>query len=96
MTDRREMALAMAARGINVFVIDPGSKRPLAGKSWYVAQSTDETQINEWFEYHEDCNYGVHLGNDYVVIDLDVKPNVNGVQEFDMLCSEYDQNLIHI
>jgi hypothetical protein len=36
----------------------------------------------------EDCNYAVHPGDKHVVIDLDRKPNANGVAAFASLCAE--------
>jgi hypothetical protein len=78
----------MAARGINVFMCETGSKRPHAGVLWSQVSTTDPDTINANFDFHEDANYGVHMGDDYVVIDLDRKPNINGVQNFDDICAD--------
>jgi len=78
----------MAEKGIVVFIVEANTKRPLGGNSWYLRQSTDPQQIAEWFEASPGCNYGVHLGAEYVVIDLDVKPGINGIEEFEAICQQ--------
>jgi hypothetical protein len=85
---RLDWAQWMASRGINVFVCTPHSKRPLEGRSWYLHQSNDPDTIERWFAEVPDCNYGLALGAEYVVIDLDRKPGINGVAEFEKLCAE--------
>ncbi len=85
---RLQWAQWMAEKGIVVFIVEENTKRPLGGNSWYLRQSTDPKQIAEWFEITPNCNYGVHLGSEYVVIDLDLKPGINGIEEFDTICQE--------
>ena len=85
---RLEWALWMAAKGITIFIVEPNSKNPLGGHSWMSRCSTDPDQITAWFEQTENANYGCWMGDDYAVIDLDVKPNVNGVAIFEELCAE--------
>ena len=85
---RLERAQWFAAKGISVFIVEPNSKRPLEGVSWYTRQSDDPDKVAAWFEQLPNCNYGVHPGADYVVIDLDVKPDANGVREFEKLCAK--------
>ena len=86
---RLEWAQWMAAKGIVVFVVEANSKRPLGGYSWYERQTTDPNQVAAWFKDHKDCNFGLHLGEQYVAIDLDVKPAHNGVEEFEKICAEH-------
>lgn len=86
---RLEWAQWMAAKGISVFIVEPKSKRPLDGYSWYLRQSTSADVIDGWFDQIPNCNYGLHLGEKYVVIDLDVKPDANGVRAFEELCREH-------
>lgn len=86
---RLEWAQWMAEKGISVFIVEPNSKRPLDGYSWYLRQSTSADVIDGWFDQIPNCNYGLHLGEKYVVIDLDVKPDANGVKEFEELCAEH-------
>ena len=83
---RLELAQWMAAKGINVFAVTPNSKRPLDGISWYIRQSTEPETIAQFFEQTPGCNYGLHLGAEHVVIDLDLKPQHNGVREFETIC----------
>lgn len=78
----------MAAKGINVFAVTPNSKRPLGGQSWFLRQSTEPETIAQFFEQTPNCNYGLHLGAEYVVIDLDRKPAHDGVKAFDEICRE--------
>jgi hypothetical protein len=80
----------MASRGINVFMCEAGSKKPVAGVLWSQASTTDPDLITSDFNLFEDANYGVHMGDDYVVIDLDKKSNINGVQEFEDICVDND------
>lgn len=86
---RLEWAQWMAAKGIVVFVVEANSKRPLGGYSWYERQTTDPNQVAAWFKDYPDCNYGLHLGEQYVAIDLDVKPDRNGIEEFEKICAEH-------
>lgn len=91
MTDnktRLQWAQWMAAKGINVFAVTPNAKRPLEGPSWYIRQSTEADTIAGFFDITENCNYGLHPGDKYVVIDLDVKPQHNGVRAFEAICAE--------
>ena len=80
--------LVTTHKGITAFVVEPGSKRPLGGHSWYLRQSNNPEQLAEWADATPDCNWGVHLGPEHVVIDLDIKPDVNGVEVFHKICRE--------
>ncbi len=83
---RLRAAQWMAAREITIFIVEPNGKRPLGGNSWYLRQSTEPKQIAEWFAMTENCNYGCHMGPEKVVIDLDIKPGIDGIAEFDAIC----------
>jgi hypothetical protein len=88
---RLEWAQWMASKGITAFIVDANSKRPLGGNSWYVRNTTEPQQLADWFEETEDCNYGLWLGEEYVVIDLDVKHDtegVSGIAAFEAICAE--------
>ena len=92
MTDivgRLEWACWMAERGLTVFILEPGSKEPLGGHSWYIRNTTDPDVVRDWFEEDPGCNYAIHPGDEHVVIDLDRKPHVNGVAAFEELCAEH-------
>lgn len=88
---RLEWACWMASKGITAFIVDADSKRPLGGSSWYVRNTTDPQQLAEWFDMTPDCNYGLWLGEEYVVIDLDVKHDTEGatgIDHFEAVCAE--------
>jgi len=85
---RVEWARRMADMGLTVFILEPGSKRPLGGHSWYTRNTKDPDLVSEWFDAEPDCNFAVHPGAHYVVIDLDRKPQVDGITAFEELCAE--------
>lgn len=87
---RLDRALWLAEKGFPIFILEPGSKRPLQGVSWYNRNSTNPDQIREWFGITPDCNYGVYPGDQYVVVDLDNKPAQNGIEEFRKICEEHE------
>lgn len=89
MSKRLACAQWFARKGITVFIVVAGSKSPLGGYSWYTRSTTDPAQVAEWFAATPDCNYGLWMGPLYVVIDLDVKPGVNGIEEFTNICSKH-------
>ncbi len=86
---RLQLAQGFADKGIGVFICEPGSKRPLSNYSWYLRQSDDREEIAEWFKQTENANYGLHLGEQFVAIDLDRKPTADGVAAFEELCREH-------
>lgn len=88
--NRLDYAKFMAAKGIAIFMVQPGSKRPLEGHSWYLRQSTEPETIEQLFAATPDANFGAHLGENYVVIDLDNKPGANGVVAFEEICAKHD------
>ena len=88
---RLQWAQWMASKGITAFIVDANSKRPLGGNSWYVRNTTNPQQLADWFDMTPDCNYGLWLGEEYVVIDLDVKHDtegVSGITAFEDICAE--------
>ena len=85
---RLEWALWMAEKGMGVFAVEANGKRPIEGFSWYAKQTTDPDRIREMFAESPDINYGVFPYTDYVVVDLDVKPDKNGVKEFEAICAD--------
>ena len=85
---RLRCAQWFARKGITVFIINPGSKSPLGGHSWYTRSTLDPEQVAEWFALTPDCNYGLWMGPSFVAVDLDVKPAVNGVEVFQKICEE--------
>lgn len=85
---RLEWAQWMAAKGITVFIVNKDSKTPLGGHSWMSRCTTDPQQIADWFEQDPGCNYGLWMGDDYAVVDLDKSDTKNGVRAFEGLCAE--------
>lgn len=86
---RLEQAKWLAEKGLVIFECEANSKRPIAGHSWYTRQTTDPEVIAGWFEDSPDMNYGVHPGEEYVVIDLDLGVNKNGLTEWELLQLEH-------
>ena len=81
---RLEWAQWMASKGLSVFIVRPGEKKPLGGNSWMLRHSTDPQQIAEWFDMTENANYGVWPGDERVVIDLDTNVEI----EYQLVASE--------
>lgn len=88
---RLSQALDLAARGLRVFPLRPGSKRPYAGETWPSVATTDPETIRRWFRDREDMNYGVCPGDDHVVIDLDVGADKDGLESFDDVCPDREK-----
>lgn len=63
MTDIRAHALAAAARGWPVFPLAEGGKTPLTKRGFKDA-TTDQDQIEQWWTWWPDANYGVRTGAD--------------------------------
>jgi len=88
---RLEWACWIASKGIRAFIVNVDNKKPLGGNSWYARSSTDPQQIADWFDMTPNCNYGLWLGDDYVVIDLDVKHDTDGmtgITNFEAICAK--------
>lgn len=75
-----EWALRLAEAGFDIFPVHPDSKSPNGGYAWSLYMTRDPDTIRRWFDERPEMNYGVHPGEDHVVIDLDVKPGKNGVE----------------
>ena len=85
---RVEWACWLAEKGIHIFEVESLSKRPKGGHSWMSRCTIDPEQIKKWDAQSDNPNWGAWLGDNYAVIDLDVKPNINGVAIFEELCVE--------
>lgn len=64
-------ALEMAKRGLRVFPLIPGDKRPVKGTSWRTAATSDPLKIAQLWRANPGCNYGVACGDGVLVIDVD-------------------------
>lgn len=74
-------ALAMAARGLRVFRLARGSKKPIRDVSWSRTATVDETIATELWT--EPFNLGVAGGRGHFMLDVDRKPNRNGQATLD-------------
>ena len=95
--ERLNHALRLARLGLLVFPLRPGSKEPFSaetfgGKTWLDLMTTDPATIRGWFAERPDMNYGCCPGEGFVVIDLDVKGDKNGVKTFASLVPEADRD----
>ena len=69
-----ENALAYAAKGLYVFPLQAGGKKPLKDWSWPTQCSCDPTEITAWAEEYPGCNWGVACGpSGLLVLDCDTK-----------------------
>ena len=75
-----ELALAMAANGFRIFPCKSGSKEPAC--YWQQDATTNAATIQRWFAANPGMNYGVALDAQHFVLDLDVKGERNGFQDW--------------
>ena len=75
-------ALRLAKKGFYIFPVAVGAKKPVAGVSWKGVRTKDPETIRKWFAENPKINYGVSPGDNCVVIDLDIKDGIDGVQAF--------------
>lgn len=72
------IALSLAARGMHVFPLRPGTKVPAVRRDWEGCATTEPEQIERWWEASSPWNIGVAAGpSRLLVIDLDA-PKVPG------------------
>lgn len=91
--DKLAAALALAARGLRVFPLPPNGKRPSAEwKGWPETATTDPEKIRAWWE-GTDQNIGV-VTTGWLVIDLDMKDNRNGVAAWLELHGGFDTFMV--
>ena len=74
----------MAARGLLIFPLSPGSKVPYGKESWPAIMTRNPETIRGWFETRADMNYGCCPGKSFVIIDpdVDVKKGKDGLALF--------------
>lgn len=90
MQTRINNAISLANKGLYIFPLKPGSKKPFSGKSWLELMTQDSDVIKKWFLKAPDMNYGVCPGDSYAVIDLDINEMKNGLSVFNGLESVED------
>ncbi len=71
MSKLMDHALSIAAKGYDVFPVEPGEKRPKYGLTeWQKQAATNENIIMQWWSERPDYNIGLHC-KDMVAIDVD-------------------------
>ena len=75
-----EHAAAYAARGVPVFPLVPGAKRPLVPRGLHDA-STDPDQVAAWWRRWPQANIGMPTGHVADVIDVDGPPGYRSLAE---------------
>jgi hypothetical protein len=85
-----DAALKLAKQGKRVFPVDIGGKVPYAGsKGVYDATSNSQEIKTLWMECGFSSNIAMATGQGFIVIDLDVKAGVNGIQTWHDLCQKH-------
>ncbi|WBC28612.1 DNA polymerase/primase [Thiohalocapsa phage LS06-2018-MD04] len=77
-----DAALTYAAYGIRVFPCEPGKKVPLQGCMWTREATTDFNLIIQWWTRYPQANIGLAMGNGWVALDLDRKPDRDGWKSY--------------
>ena len=91
--DKLAAALALAARGLRVFPLPPNGRRPSAEwKGWPETATKDPEKIRAWWE-GTDQNIGV-VTTGWLVIDLDMKNDMNGVAAWLELHGGFDTFMV--
>ena len=90
-----DLAMHFLDRGIAAFPLEPGEKFPLKGSNGFKDASADPKTIRTWSKQEPNANVGVPTGkvSGFIVIDLDLTDEVDGVKAFRKLCSDLDIDL---
>jgi len=87
MTTMLNAALALASRGLAVFPVTPGEKKPPLIGAWEQHASKDADQVRRWWGQWPDANIGICCGlSDLVVVDVDMP---DGPATWEALCKEH-------
>jgi len=87
MTTKLDAAIALAAKGFEVFPIKPGAKFPPLIKDWPNKASNTTQFFAPWWDKWPDANIGIHCKG-LVVIDVD--PAKGGDDSLAFLCMAHD------
>ena len=83
-----EGALARAAEGWRVIPINVGAKKPVY-EGWQHLATRDPDQIAAWWTINEWYNVGTVVGEDIVVVDVDIRESQVGDQSLERILQEY-------
>jgi hypothetical protein len=64
-------ALWYAGRGVAVFPLQPGDKKPYPGSRGFKDATTDKATVREWWAFRPNSNIGLPTGLLFDVIDID-------------------------
>ncbi|WP_308874115.1 bifunctional DNA primase/polymerase [Thiothrix subterranea] len=84
-------ALNYIAHGFPVFPLRKHLKTPLPSTKGFKDASLNPEQVQQWFSGNEGYNIGIATGNGLVVIDLDTKKGVNGLESLAVLEQTHGQ-----
>jgi hypothetical protein len=77
MSDRLNAALNLAERGLGILPLKPLSKEP-ASPNGVCDATRNPALIRAWFAADASINFGVCAGDDFVILDIDVKAGKEG------------------
>jgi putative DNA primase/helicase len=85
-----EAALDYASGGVRILPVNPHTKKPMI-KDWPNAATTDPATIRAWWAKRPDALIGAATGagSDFWAVDLDNKPEKNGIKAFAELEAKY-------
>lgn len=88
MSQQQQAALRLAKMGFRVFPLKPGDKKP-AVKRFPIVATTDEQQINAWWNATPNFNVGVSTTG-FVVVDIDTKKGPHALAGFHNLGGDFE------
>lgn len=84
----KKFALEYASRGWQVFPLKPGGKEP-STRHGYLDATTAEDKIHTWWTKYPEANIGIACGaSDLVVVDIDIKNGIDGLESWQNLLNE--------
>lgn len=90
MTELKKAALNYASKGFKVFPLTPLSKIPLKGTRGSKEATTDNKQIEQWWENEPQANIGL-VTDTFLVLDVDKHgKGVDGFTSLETLCNTFE------
>ena len=80
MPELKKEALCYASLGLRVFPLQEKGKKPIPKSHGVKDATTDAEQVSAWWDRLPSANIGIATGNGLLVIDLDRKVDIDGVQ----------------